>query len=152
MITPPRLPAIESRPGWEARWQLTLIEPVLEPPEELADYARPRPRSNVVVSVAPTNQEDARAATTAFLDQARSQVPGLELDSECLDIIFHDGSAGARQDISFVAGGVKLKQAHLFRVDGDVTTQLVITSDAARSGQDFESIVADVLSFSPIPE
>jgi hypothetical protein len=149
MITPPRLPAVENRPGWETRWQLTLIEPMLEPPEELADLASARPRLNVVVSVVPADQDVADAAAEKFVNQVRSQVPRLELESERVAITFHDGSLGVRQDISFFAAGVKLRQAHFFRKDSDVMTQIVVTRDDERSKDDFDSVVADVLGFSP---
>jgi len=148
MITPPRLPIVENKVGWEKRWQLTLIEPQLKPPEELDGIILPSPRLNVVVSVAPAKHVDASATAAEFLGTVGTQVPGLELEGGCVEISFHDGSHGVRQDLSFPTGGLKLRQAHLFRVDGDVASQIVVTSDADRSKPEFEAIVTDVLSFS----
>ena len=149
MIKPPRIPAIADRPGWETRWQLTLIEPAVLPPEEADELIRARPRLNVVVSNVPATHDNARETAATFIDQVKSTLPGLKLKNDGKEIAFKDGARGIRQDLSFVAGGVELLQAHIFRIDRGVATQIVVTSEIERSKQEFESIVDDVLGFSP---
>jgi hypothetical protein len=148
---PPRLPAVEARPGWEARWQLTLIEPAEEVPGylESAEPA-PKPRLNLVLSCTPTKAGNALEAAREFLEQTQPVVPGLEVTEPPSAILFADGHPGARATVSFWATPeVRLRQHHLFRIDDGQLTQAVVTSDDERPKAETDELIEDVLRFRP---
>ncbi len=151
MIRPPRLPEIEGRPGWEARWQLTLIEPIDDLPEYMAgSEPASKPRLNLVLSRAPTKADDALTAAQQFLEQTASVVPGLEIVTPPEAEIFNDGEPGAKVTVSFLATpDVRLRQVHLFRIDDGLLTQAVITIDDNRPEGDAEKLVDAALGFVP---
>jgi hypothetical protein len=154
LIRPPRLPKVENRPGWEVRWQLTLIEPAEEvPPYMMGAGTEPKPRLNLVLSRTPTKAADAIAAAEEFLMQTRAAVPGLEANEAIAELQFKDGKPGAGVTVSFLAApDVRLRQRHLFRIDDGQLTQAVVTSHDARPKSDTDELVDAVLDFVPESE
>jgi hypothetical protein len=151
MVRPPRLPTVETRPGWEARWQLTLIEPIEKVPSYMAStQTAPKPRLNLVLSCTPTEKTEALEAAQEFLEQTQAAVPGLEVTERPSSLEFNDGRPGARATVTFLATpDVRLRQHHLFRIDGDQLTQAVVTSDDARPKADTDELIEAVLGFVP---
>lgn len=149
MIDPPRLPALEDRDGWESRWQLTLIEPTTAPPEFDVPVQQ-LPRCNAVVARSHTADPTSEAAAERFLAETAPLVSELQTMAR-RQIKFNDGTSGYRLDVQFRAtSAVTLKQAHLFRLDDSVLTQIVVTADTAREAAEFEDVVKDALSYTPL--
>lgn len=150
MIAPPWLPEVEAWQGWEQRWQLTLIEPQEDLPEELPNVGvRPLPRRNLVISRAPATAASALDAAHEFLRHVGSAVPDLHVDTPPAEMTFRDGTAGAQAVVSFQVEGVRLIQVHLFRLDADAMTQIVATADEVRSEEERQEMVTAALSFAP---
>jgi hypothetical protein len=152
MIKAPRLSELEQREGWEARWQLTLIEPAESAPAYVG-VTTTRPRRNLVLSSSPAQEPDALAAAESFLEQTKRAVPGLKIDLGPEKIDFKDEHPGARVDISFSATPeVRLLQTHLFRIDDQVVTQLVVTCDDQPDEGQRQELIDCALRFKPTPE
>lgn len=150
MIEPPALPYFENL-GWELRWQLTAIEPVEAPIDLQGAPLKQAPRSNVVVSRVPSTKESAQAAAADFLQQTASAIPGLR-HKAMPDVVFADGVQGAVLELTFPATPeVILWQQHMFRLDPDGMTQLVLTCDSRLSDEEKQELATHVLSFTVKP-
>lgn len=150
MIEPPKPLAATATQGWDQRWQLTLIEPPLEAPEPLPDVTgQPPPRRNVVISRVPAAHKTAEDAAEDFLRQTAPAVPGLEVTDGPVGVTFNDAAAGTQVTVTFAARAeVRLFQTHLFRIDANILTQIVVAWDSERSGESDEMIDA-ALGFTP---
>lgn len=119
---------------WEVRSQITLLEPEdagLQAPLAMRQSAA-KPRANFVISRQKTDASSAADARREFLEQSAQAIPGLKLHGE-EDLAFSDGGHGASVTLSFSATPqIRLAQRHVFRKDGEVLTQIVVTVDEHR--------------------
>ncbi len=113
---------------WEARSQITLLEPQSAGPTLPTRHAtEPGPRANLVISRQRSDERSSADAMQNFVRQSAEAIPGLELHERDA-VAFADGGAGDYQVLSFDAKpNVRLAQSHVFRLDDDVLTQIVIT-------------------------
>lgn len=119
---------------WEVRSQITLLEPEdagLQAPLAMRQSAA-KPRANFVISRQKTESGSAEDARREFLEQSAQAIPGLKLHGE-EEVSFSDGGKGASVTLSFSATPqIRLAQRHVFRKDGEVLTQIVVTVDEHR--------------------
>jgi hypothetical protein len=150
MIDPPWLPQLEDI-GWEFRWQLTAIEPAEAPIDLQGAPLQPAPRSNIVVSRVPTNATSAKAAAMEFLEQTTRAIPSMKHEF-MPDVEFPDGVSGAVLQVAFSATAeVTLWQQHVFRLDPDGLTQLVVTCDSRLSDEEKRELAVHVHGFTLKP-
>ncbi|MEO0813109.1 MAG: hypothetical protein AAFY60_09625 [Myxococcota bacterium] len=119
---------------WEVRSQITLLEPEdagLQAPLAMRQSAA-KPRANFVISRQETGDGSSVDAREEFLEQSAQAIPGLKLHGKD-DVAFADGGQGASVTLSFSATPqIRLAQRHVFRKDGKVLTQIVVTVDEHR--------------------
>lgn len=137
--SPPALPMLQSlrEQGWELRLQATWIAPVqvAKGIPGISAAPSPPPRVNLVISInrlAGDAATDPLAAASQFIEQtAQAQVPGFRVEQRPAAITFADGHEGASAVVRFNATvDMQLRQHHLFRIDDDHCTQMVVTCDA----------------------
>jgi hypothetical protein len=150
MIDLPSLPHLEDI-GWEFRWQLTAIEPAEAPIDLQGAPLHPPPRSNIVVSRVPSNVQSAKAAADEFLQQTKQVVADIR-HKFMPDMEFPDGVSGAVLEVTFQASPeVTLWQQHVFRLDPDCLTQLVLTCDSRLSDEEKGELANHVRGFTLKP-
>ncbi|MEM6731581.1 MAG: hypothetical protein AAF658_08485 [Myxococcota bacterium] len=107
-----------------------------------------KPRANFVISRQRTEASSAGDARKEFLEQSAQAIPGLKLHGE-EDVAFADGGKGASVTLSFSATPqIRLAQRHVFRKDGDVLTQIVVTVDEHRLSELGGKLLEAVRSYS----
>lgn len=135
--------------NWEVRSQITLLEPEdagLQAPLAMRQSAA-KPRANFVISRQETDATTAVDARREFLEQSAQAIPGLKLHGE-EDLAFSDGGQGASVTLSFSATPqIRLAQRHVFRKDGAVLTQIVVTVDEHRIGELAGALMEAVKSY-----
>lgn len=150
-MVPYGLGNIEVPGDWEVRSQITLLEPEdagLQAPLAMRQSSA-KPRANFVISRQKSDSPDGASARREFLEQSAQAIPGLKLHSEDV-VAFGDGESGASVTLSFAATPqIRLAQRHIFRLDADILTQIVITVDEHRLEELSGVLLTSAKSFDP---
>ncbi|MEM1073729.1 MAG: hypothetical protein AAF665_09505 [Pseudomonadota bacterium] len=131
-------------PGaWEARSQITLLEPESTLDADLKPtVSASRPRTNFVISRAASDGKDRYEARQEFLMNGAQAIPQFKILSD-EDLFFDDGVEGASVKLTFPATPVvQLVQQHVFRIDADLLTQIVVTVDTHRARELEDNLLA----------
>lgn len=135
---------------WEVRTQVTVLEPE---DKGLVDPKLPppasAPRANLVISRQAAANADPAEALQDFVKTSAREIPQFKLLGQG-SVAFHDGGHGESVSLSFPATAtVQLAQRHVFRVDDDIMTQIVITVDAYRVDELDTTLLELVRSYHP---
>lgn len=135
---------------WEVRTQVTLLEPE---DKALVDPKLPppasAPRANLVISRHAAANTNPAEALQDFLKSSAREIPQFKLLGQ-ESVEFHDGGHGESVSLTFPATAtVQLAQRHVFRVDDDTMTQIVITVDAYRVDELDTTLMELLKSFHP---
>lgn len=134
---------------WEERRQITLIEPAKNIAVE-GQEPKAAPRSNIVLSlVTNTRGQTTQEARDEFVEKTAAAVPGLDVMDKS-DVRFADGANGSQALVGFYAvPGTKLRQTHLFRIDGEIVAQIVVTVDDEIEPEREDGLIAAALKYKP---